>query len=289
MWSKLSVIAAAAALGLAAPSVAQAQEAPSISLHGFADISVKNDYITPRGLHVTSKGTTIQALQGLVLDFARSKNDLITDVSVVGGTWMDWNPGFRPPNSQGFNEIDWFVGANVTIGQDWKAGIQYVEFISPQNAFRTEKNVELSLGFVDANYLKTVTFSPYVKLFYGAEGDSTVVTGRRGGTFDVEIGATPTINLSPYGVPLTLSAPTWVTVGPESFWGAGGGNVGVFSTGVKATYPLPLPPTAGHWSVYGNYQYYNLINDQLVVANNILNGETDRSVNVFALGLSLGF
>ena len=287
MWSRLGVAGVLAAT-LASPVLAA--EAPGMSLHGFGDFSLKNDYITPRGLHVTSKGETIQALDGLVLDIPQDPSGPITDLSLVAGTWTDFNPGHRPPNTQALNEFDWFVGANVKIGQDWNAGVQYVEFISGPSAFKTEKNLEFSLAFDDSKYLKTIQLKPYVKLFYAITGDSTVVTGKRGGTFDVEIGATPTWDLSPYSIPLTLSAPTWVTVGPESFWGAGGGNAGVFSTGVKATYALKLPPAAGHWSVYAGYQYYHFINDRLVLAQSILNpGLTGRDAHLFQVGLGLGF
>jgi hypothetical protein len=52
-----------------------------------------------------------------------------------------------------------------------------------------------------------------VKLFYAASGDSTVVTGKMG---NIEIGAVPTLDLNTYGVPVVLTAPTWVTVGPSS-------------------------------------------------------------------------
>jgi hypothetical protein len=283
MMGKFGIVGWFAALAIV-PTAAAAQ-----SLHGFADVSYKNDYITPRGLHVTAQGTTLQALDGMVLDFPLDPKGVFTDFSLAAGTWMDWNPGFDPArNKQGFNEFDWFVGGATKIGKDWKLGAQYGQFISPQQAFSTESNLEVSLGFDDSSYLKPVNFQPYVKLFYGLSGDSTVVLGKHGGTYDVEVGATPNIDLHPYNVPLILSAPTWITFGPSGFWG-GGGNTGVFSTGVKVTYPLPLPPTAGHWSIYGNYQYYNLINTQLVKAQTILTGKTSRDNNLFVVGVGLGF
>lgn len=272
---------------LAAPATAQAQD---VSLHGFASVTIQNDYITPRGLVVTAEGDTVQAVDGLVLDIPQDPAGLISDVAVLAGTFTDWNPNYDPShNKESFNEFDWFVGANAVVGQDWKAGAQYVEFISPQDAYVTERNVEFSLSFNDGNYLKSFTIQPYVKLFYAISGGSTVATGNAGGTYDVEIGASPTIDLHSYGIPLILSAPTWVTVGPSSFWG-GGGNAGVFSTGLKATYPLGmLPATAGHWALYGGYQYYHLINDQLVLAESILNGKSDRDVGLVQFGVSLGF
>src|SRR3546814_4179785 len=54
-------------------------------LHGFGDISVRNDYVTPRGLVVTTSGAAVQVLNGLV---AVSPGG----VAFHGGTWVDLNP-----------------------------------------------------------------------------------------------------------------------------------------------------------------------------------------------------
>jgi hypothetical protein len=286
MLSKLGLLLTAGCLMAAASTNAWAD---SPSLHGFADISVKTDYITPRGLHVVADGTTIQYLNGLVLSFDRAPTDTITNFALVGGIWSDFNPGYsKAHNSEAFNEFDWFLGANAKFGTKVTAGVQYVEFISPQNAFETEKNIEFSLSYSDG--LKPISINPYVKVFYAMEGDSTVVLGKKGETYDVEIGATPSIDVAPGGFALTLSAPTWVTVGPEEYWGGNDGNVGVFSTGIKASHPIGwLPSSAGHWSAYASYQYYNFINDNLVKSRTILTGETGDDDGIFAVGLSLGF
>jgi hypothetical protein len=282
----LKICGVALAIALLGSAPALAQEAGA-SLHGFADLSVKNDYITPRGLHVTSDGTTIQFLNGLVLDFPQDPAGVVTDVSLAAGTWTDFNPGYKSPNTKGFNEFDWFVGATAKIGAKTTIGAQYVEFISPQNAFKTEQNIEFSLAYDDQ--LKPIALHPYVKLFWAMNGDSTVAVGKRGDTYDVEIGMSPSFDLHPYNVPLVLSAPTWVTVGPKSFWG-GDDNFGVFSTGLKASYALKTPPAAGHWSVYAGYQYYHLINDRLVLAQSLINnGLTDRNLHLFQAGIGLGF
>jgi hypothetical protein len=260
------------------------------SLHGFMNLSLKNDYITPRGLRVTSEGSTVQLLNGLVVDFPQDPGGTITDVAIFGTTWMDFNPGYKAPNTQAFNEIDWSLGASATIHKNWKAGVEYVQFISGPGAYKTEKNLEFSLAFDDSQYLKPISLHPYVKLFYAMDGDSTVVTGKRGDTYDVEIGASPTWDLQPYSIPVTLSMPTWVTVGPKGYWG-GDQNAGVFSTGLKVTYPLTaIPASAGHWSVFGGYQYYHLINDRLVLAESILNqGKTKRNLHLWQVGIGMGF
>jgi hypothetical protein len=228
-------------------------------------------------------------LEGLVIDVPLDPKSIIPDVSFVAGTWMDWNPGYDlTRNKEDFNEFDWFISANAKVGKDWKVGAQYVEFISPQKAFITEKNLEFSAAFDDSAYLKSFSLQPYAKLFYALNGDSTVVVGKRGGTYDIELGVSPSIDLHPYNVPLIVSAPTWVTVGPSSFWG-GGGSVGVFATGLKASYPLPLAAGAGPWSLYADYHYYDLINNRLVLAEKLLNGRSDQGISLGTVGLSLGF
>jgi hypothetical protein len=282
MLSKSSLVGLMAVL--AAPSLAWSQ-----SLHGFADVSLKNDYITPRGLVVTSHGSTIQALDGLVLDVPLDPKSIVPDISFVGGTWTDWNPGYdQTRNAESFNEFDWFIEADAKIGKDWKASVNYGQFISPQKAFATESNLEFALHFDDSAYLKAFSLQPYVKLFYAMSGGSTVVVGKAGGTYDVELGISPSLDLHRYNVPVVLSVPTWVTVGPTEFWG-GGGNAGVFSTGLKASYAIPAPAAAGHWNVYAAYQYYNLVNSRLILAESLLNGKTDRNLSLFSVGVGLGF
>jgi hypothetical protein len=280
-WGVIGLAAAA----LTTPGLAQAAGA---SLHGFADVSVKNDYITPRGLRVTSDGMAVQFLNGLVIDVPQDPAGTITDTSYVVGAWTDFNPGVSALHTHTLNEFDWFVGANAKIGKSWNAGVQFVQFISGPGAFKTENNIEFSLAYDDA--LKPIKLNPYAKFFWAVSGDSTVVTGKRGGTFDVELGAVPTVDLGGFGLPATLSAPTWVTVGPESYWGKGGGNAGVVSTGLKLTVPIKTPPATGHWSVYAGYQYYHLINDNLVLAESIINnGKHSRNLHLIQAGIGLGF
>src|SRR3546814_4464752 len=116
------------------------------------------------------------------------------------------------------------------------------------------------------------------KLFWAVESkSSTVVLGKAGGTFDIELGAVPTVKAGA----ITLSAPTWITVGPKTYWGTGvnkDGNVGVMSTGLKAMTPITLFSSGAKASIYGFAQYYYLKNDNLVAAKAILNsGANSRS------------
>ena len=252
-----------ALMPFALPFAAMAQEtALSPVVHGFNDFTFKNDYITPRGLLVTNKGLTIQAVNGFAVNMYHSAQGPLDDINLVTGIFNDINPGNNP--SPVWNELDAFIGLNFNFNKDWLFGIQYVAFISPQvNAFETEHNFEFTLGYNDGGrWLGPISIKPYAKLFFTAAGGSTVVLGQVP-SFDVELGGIPTWDLHPYQLPVILTTPTWITVGPSNFWG-GSSNFGVFSTGINAKVPLEsVAPRFGEWSVNFGVQYYNLINSQL--------------------------
>ena len=280
----ISTLAAVCAAG-----TAHAQEAEKgWELHGFGDISVKTDYVTPRGLVVVDDGVTVQVLNGLV---AVSPGG----VAITAGTWVDLNPNFnRAENITAVNEFDFFVGVSGQVAPGLTAGVEYSQFISgqPSIAFQPEHNLEFSLKYADGGDTN-FSVNPYAKLFWAFESDSsTTVLGKRGGTFDVELGAVPTIKVGGG----SLSAPTWVTVGPKTYWGAKdnplaveGQNFGVFSTGIKGMAPLTMFKGGAKASVYAQLQYYHLINDNLVTARGLLTNSTGRDKLVFATGINFGF
>src|SRR5260370_481673 len=143
-------------------------------------------------------------------------------------------------------------------------------------------------GFFDDGALtgSAVTINAYVKLFYAISGSSTVVVGNQGNTYDVEIGMVPTLDLKKItGTPLTIAAPTWVTVGPSSYWNGGASaavrstgcgptttiepcslsNAAVVTTGLALKAPLDwlIPPRWGTLHRHGSLHHYHIINDSL--------------------------
>ncbi len=275
------------ALLLGTCSTMASAEDSSWALHGFGDVSLKNDYVTPRGLVVTTAGAAVQVLGGLVLVAPNG-------VAFHAGTWTDINPEFsrKDGNITAVNEFDFFFGVDADVVPKVNVGVEYSQFISgqPSVAFKTERNIEFTLKYKDKSPDSPVSFNPYAKLFWAFDSkSSTVVLGKRGGTFDIELGAVPTYA----GNGFTLAAPTWVTVGPKTYWGTGAnkdGNVGVISTGLKLIKPLSFIKGAAGAAVYGFGQYYHLVNDNLVRAKSILNSGADsRDHLVFGVGLNFGF
>lgn len=282
--SGLLVLAAAGA-----SIAAHADDAPGSAIHGFADYSVKPNYITPRGLLVTNDGVTSQILGGRV--FVTSPA-----TSLVVGIWTDIDSGGSQSSDTvgAWNEFDYFVGFNYSPVKDVKLGASYVVFLSPPGAFKTEQNIEFTASYDDSAG-GAFSFQPYAKLFWAVDGDSTVVLGKRGKTFDVELGLVPTLALGQ----LTLTAPTWVTVGPKEYWSGGtsdaffptdGSNFGVLSTGLSLKTPLAFVPARfGGWYAYGGLQYYHLINDSLVDANSLTTGDAGGHRNVWNVNGGFGF
>ena len=272
------------AQGSVTPAPVAPPPASGWALHGFADVSAKNDYVTPRGLVVTTAGGTVQILNGLVAVAPGG-------IAITAGSWVDLNPGYSRAdgNITTLNEVDLFVGISGTIARKFKVGAQYVQFISgqPSVAFKDERNIEFSLAYDDSAPGKNLTLNPYAKFFWAfSSKSSTVVLGKRGGTYDVELGLVPTLA----GSSVTLSAPTWITVGPSSYWGPGGQNVGVASSGLKASVPVSFPGGGARASLYAQAQYYHLLNDNLKRAKAILNGGDDnRDHVVFGVGVNVGF
>jgi hypothetical protein len=264
------------------PYVKAPPSTPSSDIHGFFDMTFGNDYSTSRGLLVTNTGLTAQAQAGLSFDLYKNANSALNKVSVYGGIWNDMWSEQHDPKFGSWNEFDWFVGTKVTFLRDWSASVEYDEFLSPPGGFLTERHLNVTVGYDDTSWGLPIAFKPYVRFWDELDGSPDVVTGVSGGTSDsyyFEFGMVPTLDLNKYGANVVLTAPTWVSVGPSSYWNRGItgcglatttcalSNMGVFSTGLTATAPLTfMPARYGKWYVKGGFQYYNLLNDSLRLA-----------------------
>jgi len=277
-------------------------ENSQLGIHGLLDVVFKNDYITPRGLLVTDTGLTTQVLVSVTLDIYKNSNSTINNIALNFGAWNDiWSQQHHPQVGN-WNEFDWFAGANITFAKKWNFSIQYLEFLSPPGNFKAEQNIEFLLSYDDSDLKLPISFNPYMRFFWAVSGDSTVVVGKRGKTFDIELGVLPIWDLKQYGIPITLIVPTWITVGPPSFWNGGEfglknvkNHFGVFSTGLKGSMALEcIPKKLGNWYIDAGFQYYYLINTNLLQAQKftlILSSikHAHRNVVVFFTGFGFGF
>lgn len=261
-------------------------------LHGFGDYSVKKDYVTPRGLVVTSDGAMIHLVNGLSVTSPGG-------VSIYGGTFLALNPG-HPSGGESINEFDWWVGVSAPITDKLSASVEYGHWIFPDTIPYDERNLQLTLKYADTPK-GGFSINPHATLFYSVNSkSSTVVLGKPDNVGYVELGATPKYE----GKGFTLSAPTWMSVGPKKYWvdksnqalvetlvnDGKRSNLGVFSTGLKASTPLTFLKGGGGASVYLFGQYYHMFNDGLVASKSLLNGGDDNRDHFnFGAGMSWGF
>jgi hypothetical protein len=278
----------AADLQVRAPAL-DALPAPS-DIHGFFDLTFANDYITPRGNLVTNTGLTTQVGMGLVFDLYKNPGGVISDVSFTIGTWTDLWSNQNDASVGSWNELDWFADLSFRFAQYWIFGLQYGEFLPPAhdqpNSFpNTEHYLQFALTYDDSHWQLPILFNPYVKVFYETSGSSTVVLGKNGDTYDVEFGVVPSVDMKNYwGLPIILMAPSWITVGPSTFWDRGVGtnfcgpvpapfvsgpagsacaasNVGLVTTGLTAKMAVDglIPTRLGNWFIKGGFQYYHIV------------------------------
>lgn len=284
---------------------ALADASPGSAIHGFANAQASNDYITPRGLLVTNEGLTEQYVAGLVLVLPQN-------FSVVVGSWNDVDAFHQhTPGTGAWVEEDFFAGVNYQVTKQLKLSATYDSWNFPSGSPSNEQNIEFIATFDDSQVGRSWSIQPHAEIFWAISSPSSVVVLGRpanaGTSAYLEIGAKPTLKLDSF--PLTLTMPTWISVGPSEFWcdsasgaamaaksikgiGCGGNNFGVFSTGLTATTPLSfIPSQYGGWSVFIGLQYFNLLNGALVDAQALTINSPSGHRNVFngIAGFSLGF
>jgi hypothetical protein len=193
--------------------------------------------------------------------------------------------------------MDFFFSMSANVTPDISATFTYGAWNFPNSTIAkpsTEHVVDLKIAYADKWFGPDFSINPYVDFFYEISGSSTVVLGRSGGTGYVELGIVPTYTLKMVqGMPITLTFPTYFSVGPEDYWGTGdlkNGNFGVLSTAVNASIPLSFIPTKyGHWHADFGVQYYNFLNGTLLDAGTVLSGNTSRNMVRGYAGFGVGF
>jgi hypothetical protein len=254
--------------------------------HGDFDFNVQNTRVTGGGLLLYPTGSfLVQPSISLDLDIYKNKSAFINTFSVFGGVW---NEDYTDPSGfqalwRHWQEMDWWAGVSVGFAEHWTFSAQHLDFAFPWDG--TISNDVFKLSFDDSYWGLPITINPYFQMFYTDGGGSSVILGKRAGTERFEAGIVPTYDFAKAtGVPLTITAPTWVEFGPSDFWNRNDGttnicgttgtapcslsNWGYFSTGLQGKYSLTkiVPQRLGNWYVKGGIQYYHILNDALLAA-----------------------
>jgi hypothetical protein len=306
---------------------------PSLDVHGFATVTINSEFVNPQGQVLTRGGNAPVLDAGLSVDVYKGGGGykdgggFIDKITVYGaieerfwnGNWHDggyWG-NFQPNANGAWYENDWALGASVTFAKNWTLDASMWQFFSEDANKITNTGVAypagqlavFALSYDDSWTGFPITFNPYVKLWYefagqNNNGQSQICFSCKADDYDFFVGMTPTMSMARYGMPyLTLQAPTFITVGPESFWDLGPafthapcanthscGDIGYFQTGLTAVWDLKsiVPANYGKWNLQTGVQFKDLINDNLVADEKASVGTSQREItNVFvALGMS---
>jgi hypothetical protein len=266
------------------------QPAETPMIHGYAEAPFKTAHITPRGLVIADKGVEFQPSGALRFDLYDGTG-LLNNATFTTGLWNSINSSLKNHDVGGWFEADYFAKFSFVIDQRIDFTTQYISFISPEDSFVTDHNIETTLAFDDKDlFVQDFTFHPYTRVFYNISGSSTTILGRNGSTYDVEFGAEPAYTLKTFDrYPITFSLPTYVTVGPGNFWGDST-NFGVFTSKFDAKVPLSfIPARFGYWHADTSVSYFNLLNPNLVQAAKSLGNAANRNWVVGEVGIGVEF
>ncbi len=287
----------AMAIASATPSVQLQEEAEVDSrVSGFIGATVTHEYIS-RWLIQENKGAQIQPYAEIDYSLFDEKEGFVKSSYVFAGIWNSLhtsNSTDFPGEIGGWYEFDWYVGIAFGLGGGFSGNVQYVEFLSPGQAFGSAKNLILNLGFDDSPYLEKYAIKPYIQLLW--ETDGKAGSGSDEGVY-LEIGGNPGMTLMEDGeYPVALSIPFGVGLSLGNFYNDAGGNEEFFGgarIGVAAGVPLTFMNGKGYgdWSASANLTYW-LFGDGVTDANTgPANDDPDDIVGdlVFTAGIQCNF
>ena len=222
----------------------------------------------------------------------------IKGFTVVTGIWNSITSAQGDPLVGPWNEMDYFVSFSGSPCANVSLTYTYSPWNFPNSSLNkpaTEHTSDLKIAYDDSAWWpKGFAINPYADIFYEIAGSSTVVLGRPGSTGYLELGIAPSFTIPAIpDYPISVSLPTYFSVGPESYWGKGvnkSGNFGLASISLNLSVPMTFIPTRyGHWHTDAGVTYDFLINGSLLRAGGILSGNTDRNVVIGSLGFGVNF
>ena len=326
MFRKLTLAAAAASLataGLAADlpskkSVAAPAADEASAIHGFMDIGYANGRVTGGGFPLYKSGAVLmQSDMGVAVDLYKSKTGFINSVSAFAGVWAESlnNPGAGYKRMQ---EYDWWAGASIGFADYFKLTAQSLQFqlqsteIANPKPQAVVKNATVTLAYDDAHLGLPIALNPSVTVFYNLDGGVSAMGWGKTDTYRVDLAIAPGYSFQKsMGVPLSISVPTSVSLGPTnmyylaSYKGCGAGATGVkgvgtvcstntfemFSTGLQAKYDLGqfVPKKFGSWSLKAGVQYYQLLSDAVKANQGGTVASRKSNSTIISAGLGVSF
>jgi len=252
-------LVAIAATWLGAGGVSAAPNTGRLSISGGVDFTTAYFF---RGILQERNGFIVQPYAELGVNLYKAEGEF-SGLSLIGGFWNSIHSERTNASAQ---ELD------VLYEQDWYGGLQlqlfdnkvtsrafYIAYTSPNDAFKTVQEVDLSAALDDSEWLGAFAMKPSIA--FGFETENTAMGTERGQY--MELGIAPGFNIvDAEDFPVTLTFPNKVGVSLDDYYEVTDHNedfFGYYSTGAKVSFPLTfIPEDYGTWSASGGAQLYVL-------------------------------
>ena len=181
------------------------------------------------------------------------------------------------PTGKIWYESDFYSSLTLAVRGGVRMGASYTAYLSPNNSFRTVKEVGFTLALDDS--ARPVPLSPYALVAIEIEGQAD--GGAGSGTY-LELGIKPGLSA---GTRLAVSFPVKVGLSLNDYYEgpAGSSSFGYVETGAVATVPLTfVAPGFGTWSVRGGVSVLGLG----ASLQSLNGGRRAKVVGLLGLGMS---
>ena len=318
MLRKIALVAAAATIttaGLAsAADLPSKKSVPALvadepsAVHGFLDFNYENGMASGGGVPLYKSGVSLfETTAGLSVDLYSNKTGPINSFSAFVGGWaQSWNDA--PVGTDHMQEYDWWAGGTVGFADYYKLTVQDLQFQIPNvnGHIKVVENATVTLSYDDAHLGLPIALNPYINIFYTYGGLSSMNLGKID-TYRVDLGIAPSYSFKKSaGVPLTLTVPTQISLGPKDFYyksgsaGCGSDGLSVCSTGtfqfvttgLQAKYDLGqiIPKKFGAWSLKAGVKYYHIMNDGIIANQKVIPFSAAKTnYTVLSTGLHVDF
>ena len=219
---------------------------------GKLSLLIGNDITTAyffRGILQERDGFITQPYGEVGVKLYESKG-LLSSLSLFGGVWnsIQSEQTGASASPEVLYETDWYGGAQAVFGA-MTTRASYIAYTSPNDAFATVQEFDLSAAYDDSGVLGAFALKPSLLLAF--EMDNTAFGPDEG--IYVELGAAPGFNLNDSEkYPVNLSFPLKVGLSGDDYYEDATGNddtFGYFSGGLKFGVPLAfIPEDYGTWS-----------------------------------------
>jgi hypothetical protein len=246
----------AVSMGLGAASVAVAgPNTGKLSLSGGFDFTTAYFF---RGILQERNGVIWQPYLGVAADlysveeYDAGRDGPVSSLSLSLGTWASLQSkqtGGTDDNTPVFYENDWYGGVNVGLFNTLIAGVSYVAYVSPSDAFSTVQEIDFNLGLDDSEWLGAFALNPSAVIAY--EYDHSAL-GVDNGTY-LQLGIKPSVEaIKSESYPVTVAFPVITGLSLNDYYETDGHNDqtwGYTSFGVIGSVPLTfMGEDYGSWA-----------------------------------------